>query len=93
MKIKSIVILVLATMSLITAPATQASDCGYRARNATIDFCTPRHVCTKELCRRTECRWAKDHCGRRVSFEVVVITFADFYSDGSSRTYTRTQSV
>jgi len=88
MNIKTIAILALATMSLVAAPAAQASDRG--CRTLTVDYCAPRYVCTKEVCRRTECRWGQDYCGRRYSYTVVVITFADYYSDGSRRSYTRT---
>jgi hypothetical protein len=84
---KTIVILALATLPLIATPAASASDC-YRV--VTVDYCAPRYVCTKEICRRTECRWACDRSGRRYSYEVTVITFADYYSDGSRRSYTRT---
>lgn len=91
MKTKSSSILAIAfaasALSLLTATATQASD--YGTRTITVTHCAPRYVCTEELCRRTECRYALDHCGRRVSIQVTVITYADRYSDGSRRTYTR----
>jgi hypothetical protein len=83
---KAIAILVLATLSLAIAPATQARDNGYRSAA----YCAPRLICTKEVCRRTECRWATDHCGRRYSYEVTVITYANHYSDGSRNVFTRT---
>ena len=47
-------------------------------------------ICTKEVCRRTECRWATTDCGRRYSYEVTVITYANHYSDGSRSLFTRT---
>ncbi len=50
----------------------------------------PIHVCTKVIAARTECRWATDSCGRRYSYEVKIVTYADVYSDGSARTYART---
>lgn len=98
MKTKSSSILALAfalaTLTLAAAPAAQAGDYAphTHTRTVLVDYCAtaPRFLCTKELCRRTECRYALDHCGRRVSFQVVVITYADFYSDGSSRSYNRT---
>jgi hypothetical protein len=92
MKTKTIAILAIAiaTFTLAAAPAASAADCGYRYGVVTVGYCAPRYVCTKEICRRTECRWATDHCGRRYSYMVTVITFADHYSDGSRRTYTRT---
>jgi hypothetical protein len=92
--IKSILLIAIATLTFAAAPAAQATDrcysSGYRTITVTVTHCAPKFVCTREVCRRTECRYAYDHCGRRISFEVVVITYADFYSDGSRRTYTRT---
>lgn len=74
-----------------SAPTASAADRISSPRVITVgyDYCAPRYLCTKEVCRRTECRWAKDHCGRRYRYEVTVITFADHYSDGSRRTYTK----
>lgn len=53
----------------------------------------PVYTGTRVIACRTECRWAKDECGRRWSYEVNVTTYADFYSDGSRKTYTRTTRV
>lgn len=77
---------------LAVMPAASGSDYKPRARIVSTghDYRAPCYVRTKELCRHIECRWAKDHCGRRYAYEVTVITFADIFSDGSRRTYTRT---
>ena len=87
---KNILILALAAAALAaTAPTATAGN--YRYSSCEPQYtCRPVYRCTKELCRRTECRWAVDHCGRRYRYEVVVITYADIYSDGSRNTYTRT---
>ena len=82
---KTIVILALATLTLAAAPASNAAEYRYR----TVGYCAPHVVSTKEVCRRAVCQYAYDHCGRRYSYHVVVVTYASYYSDGSSRTYTR----
>ena len=53
------------------------------------DYCQPFVVRTCEVCRKTECRWAKDDCGRRYSYEVKVITYRSYLSDGATTTFTR----
>ena len=85
MKLIALLLLVIASL---TAGATtaKASDYCYTGRS----YCAPTYVCTRVICRNTECRYGYDHCGRRVSYYVTVVTYADYYSDGSSRTYTRT---
>jgi hypothetical protein len=85
---KTIAMLALATITLAAAPAASAADysCSYRVN---VGYCAPYYVRTKEVCRRNVCKYAYDHCGRRYSYNVVVITYADIYSDGSSRSYTR----
>ena len=82
---KTIAILALATLTLAAAPASHAAEYGYR----TVGYCAPYIVCTKEVCRRTVCQYAYDHCGRRYSHQVVVVTYANHYSDGSTRTFIR----
>ena len=66
---------------LILAAATPAVQAGH---------CTPyvTHTCVVQA--RTECRWAADHCGRRYSYEVRVVTYRAYYSNGGTATYTRT---
>jgi hypothetical protein len=51
--------------------------------------CAPSFLRTCVVDRRSECHWALDACGRRYAYEVVVTTYADLYSDGSRRLYTR----
>lgn len=52
----------------------------------------PYHVRTDEVCRRTECRTAYTSCGRPYTYHVTIVTYRDIYSNGTSRTYTRTFS-
>jgi len=75
-----------ASVTLLPAPAEASNRyrSGYSAA-----VCKPHFVCTRVLSRHYECRWAKDHCGRRYSYRVLVTTYADVYSNGSYRTYTR----
>jgi hypothetical protein len=90
---KTIASLVLATLTFTAVPAAQAHDYGRTSiiisSSSCIPHCAPRYVCTKELCRRYECRSAYDQFGCRHSYHVLVITYADYYSDGSARSYTR----
>lgn len=85
MKLKTI--LILAALSLLggfAAPSAEAG--GYRPARAA---CAPYYLRTCILASRLECRWAVDRCGHRYSYEVRVVTYADVYSDGSQRRYTR----
>ena len=43
-----------------------------------------------ELC--PQCRTAYDHCGRPYTYHVTVVTYCDHYSNGTSRTWSRTFS-
>lgn len=52
----------------------------------------PYLVRTSEICRRYERRTGRRPCGAYYHYNVTVITYRDFYSNGSSRTYTRTLS-
>lgn len=81
---KTILILALATLSLIEVPAVRACDSA-----VTASYCAPTLLCTKELCRSTECRWSVNSCGHRYSYEVTVVTFGRYFSDGSVERFTR----
>ncbi len=83
---KTILALAIALFTFAATPATTQA-CDYSV--VTVGYCAPTVVCTKEICRHSYCRWATDYCGRRYSYEVTVITFADYYSDGSCQRYTR----
>ena len=82
----------LALLVLVTAiPAAQAGTCpppapAYCPPKAAVK---PAYAYTKKLSARTECRWYTDKCGKRVSYEVTFITYADYFTDGSRRTYTK----
>src|SRR3954465_6151205 len=95
---KTIASLVITALAISTA-TTQAHDCNrsfpvsHCAPVYTPIYCAPRLVCTKELCRHTECCWAYDSCGHAYSFEKVVITYENYYRDGSVRQYTRSYRV
>ncbi len=45
------------------------------------------HTCVVNS--RTECRWAAHYCGRRYSYEVKVVTYRNFYSNGQTSTFTK----
>ncbi|NNE90079.1 MAG: hypothetical protein HKN23_00380 [Verrucomicrobiales bacterium] len=52
--------------------------------------CSPRLIRTYEICRRCETRYRYDRCGRKIRFHVTVVTYKSVYSNGYSRTFTRT---
>ncbi len=54
--------------------------------------CTPYVVRTAELGRHFETRTGYRPCGAVYYYNVTIVTYRDFYSNGSSRTYTRTLS-
>jgi hypothetical protein len=56
---------------------------------ARADYCQPYVVSTCVVCARTECRWATDHCGRRYSYEVRVVTYRSHYSNGAACNLTK----
>jgi len=57
------------------------------------NHCAPvRLLHTCEVDRRKECRTAYDHCGRPYTYHVTVVTYRETYSNGSTRSYTRTIS-
>lgn len=47
---------------------------------------------TVEVSRHTQCRTAFDHCGRPYACHVTVVTYCDYYSNGSTRVWSRTFS-
>lgn len=77
--------IVIAAAILTLAPASAEAGTRYQSYSS----CAPRYIQTREICRRYECRYATDHCGRRYSYQVTVVTYADYYSNGSKRSYTR----
>jgi hypothetical protein len=96
---KTIVSLAIAVVTFTAAPAAQALDLRPRII-ITSSFvpqhhhhCAPSYVCTKELYRRIESQWVYDNFGGYYTVNVLVITYADYYSDGSARSYTRTYRV
>jgi len=52
----------------------------------------PYKVSTVEVNRYTQCRTAYDHCGRPYTVHVTVVTYCDHYSNGTTRTWSRTFS-
>jgi hypothetical protein len=87
---KAILTLAIAIASVSMTLAPTSSEAGGRRYYAP-SHCAPYYVTTKVLCRHYECRYAKDHCGRSYSYRVAVTTYADVYSNGSQRTYTRVE--
>ncbi len=51
--------------------------------------CAPYVTHTCVVNSRTECRWATDHCGRRFSYEVRVVTYLSHYSNGQTSTFAK----
>lgn len=52
----------------------------------------PYKVSTVEVNRYTQCQTAYDHCGRPYTVHVTVVTYCDHYSNGTTRTWSRTFS-
>ena len=97
---KTIASLAIAAFTFTALPAAQARDChidiGHRIIISTGSFgvsYAPRYVSTRELYRTVQTQWAYDGFGNAYPYNVMVITYADYYSDGSSRSYTRTYRV
>ena len=81
---KHIITLLIVTAALIALPSpSQASD---YCRSS---YCAPVVRNTCEVGRCNEYRWATDSCGHRIRYTVTVVTYRSYYSDGSSRTFTR----
>jgi hypothetical protein len=98
---KTIASLAIAALTLTASPAVQAHDhhhhsCGNRpiiiGGGFGVSF-APRYVSTRELYRSIQTQWGYDSWGNLVTYNVLTITYADFYSNGTSRTYTRTYRV
>jgi hypothetical protein len=51
--------------------------------------CAPYVTHTCVVNTRTECRWATDHCGRRYSYEVKMVTCRSYYNNGKTSTFTK----
>lgn len=52
--------------------------------------CTPYVIRTSEIGRHCETRTGYRPCGAVYYYNVTIVTYRDFYSNGSTRTYTRT---
>lgn len=86
-KSNSVLLAALAALSVLGAFAVPSAEAGnYRPARVA---CAPTYLHTCVVASHVECRWATDRCGRRYSYEVRVTTYADVYSDGSQRRYTR----
>ncbi len=61
-------------------------------------YCAPTYhvpvykIRTVEVNRYRQCRTAYDHWGRPYTFHVTVVTYCDHYSNGTTRTWSRTFS-
>jgi hypothetical protein len=66
---------------LVLATALPAAHAGH---------CAPYVTQTCVVNSRVECRWATDHCGRRYSYHVRVVTYRSHYSNGATSAFTRT---
>jgi hypothetical protein len=101
---KTIASIAIATLTLSAVPEIQAHDYSWKNKKITIHncapiphykphFCAPTLVCTKEISRCYHSRVGYDSHGCLIKYNVLLITYANYYSDGSSRTYTRTYYV
>ena len=83
----------------ITAAAlftTVPAEAGFRYGHphAGYNHCKPKvyKVRTCEIDRCSYKKWAYDHCGKRYSYLVTVITYKDIYSNGTYKIWKRTIS-
>ena len=53
-------------------------------------YVAPKLICTEIVRKKTECRTGYDHCGRKFTYHVTVITYKDVYSNGHNRFYAKT---
>jgi hypothetical protein len=98
---KTIASLAIAALTIAASPAVEAHDhkshCGNNypiiiGGGFGVSF-APRYVSTRELYRTIQTQWGYDGYGNAFSYNVLVITYADYYSNGTSRTYTRSYRV
>ncbi|MDF1861345.1 MAG: hypothetical protein P1U87_14105 [Verrucomicrobiales bacterium] len=67
---------------------------------ASAGYCKPQPKCAPKVYKIRTCeidrckyrKWAYDHCGKRYSYWVTVITYKDYYSNGSHRIWKNTIS-
>lgn len=85
----------LLTLAIVAAAffGTTSVEAGKYHRNHR-NHCKPKvyKVRTCEINRCKYKKWAYDHCGKRYSYWVTVVTYKDFYSNGSYRVWKRTIS-
>jgi hypothetical protein len=62
----------------------------FAAPAALAGHCAPHVTHTCVISRSTQCRWATDSCGHRFRYEVTVMVYRHYLSDGTSRTVRRT---
>lgn len=70
--------LVVLTFAIAVPASAEAGNCG-------VPYVT--HTCVVKT--HTEYRWAKDACGRRYSYEVLVTTYRSHFSNGQTSTFAR----
>ena len=81
-----IMLIALITATTLGSTAMNADAGCYRPVRS---YCAPYRTSTCEIRQRSYCETAYDRCGNRYRFNVTVVTYRDYFSDGSSRTYTR----
>lgn len=78
--------IILVASAFATVAPTTASAGGYRSH------CAPKvykiRTCEVDRCRYQ--KWSYDHCGKRYSYWVTVITYKDYYSNGTYKIWKRT---
>ena len=88
MKTKFFVLLAIAGTSLLITPTSEAREHG-RSEHS-FSHCAPRVICIKVISQHSECRVGYDHCGKKYTYHVTVVTYLEIRSDGSRRTYSKT---
>ena len=85
---KTIAIVALAIAGFTITPTASALDHGFNHHHHNHSFqCAPTYLCTKEICRTTQCQYGYDHCGHQYVYHVTVVTYANYFSDGSYTTF------
>jgi hypothetical protein len=90
---KTLAIVALAITGFTITPTASAHDHGFKIQKHKHHHsfhCAPSYVGTKEICRTTQCRYGYDHCGHKFVYHVTVVTYANYYSDGSYTTFQKT---
>jgi hypothetical protein len=87
---KTIAIVALAIAGFSITPTASALDHGFNHHHHNHNHSfqsAPTYVGTKEIGRTTQCQYGYDNCGHKYIYHVTVVTYANYFSDGSYTTF------